>query len=81
MIRKVEKTIAPTLLFSPSLQTLIAHHFLSIINTYYKYYKTYSWKTFSQENVFGTVQAILKNASSRKLNQDTNIVKTKLSND
>ena len=38
MIKKVARIVAPTLLFSPSLLTSIARHFLS---TYYKNYKYY----------------------------------------
>ena len=77
--RKVARIAAFTLLFTPSLQTSIARHFLSTYYIYYKY-KMFSWKKFSKEHVFATLWPILKNVSSGKLNRDWNIVKTKLSN-
>ena len=58
MIRKLEKSMSlPCFLLSLSLplppslpvKISIAHHFLSTYYIYYKYYKIFLWKKFSQE--------------------------------
>ena len=53
---------------------------LSLSYIFYKYYKIFSWKKFLQEHVFAILWPILENVCSGKLNQDSKIVKTKLSN-
>ena len=62
MIRKVARIVAPGLLFSPSLCRLCVIS-LSTCYIYYKYYKIFLWKKFSQENVFATLWPILEIAS------------------
>ena len=77
MIKKVARIVAPTLLFSTSKHISYAISYVPII---YIINIIFSWKKFSQEHVFPTLWPILENASSGKLNQGRNIVKTKLNN-
>ena len=45
------KSFSPTLFFSLCLSLNIERHFLSSYYIYYKYYKVFSWKKFSQEHI------------------------------
>ena len=55
---KVARIVAPTLLFSPSLNK---DHPSSTYYIYYKNFKIFLWNKFSQEHVFATLWPILQN--------------------
>ena len=78
--QKSGKNCSPNSYPYPHSQASIACHLLSTYYIYYKYYKIFPWKKFSQEHVFATLWPIFENVSSGKLKRGRNIVKKKLNN-